>query len=84
MDDFGSGYSSLNILKDINVDVLKIDTRFLEPGRNDNKKGKEILESVLRMAKWIGLQTIAEGVETDEQKRFLMDLGCYYAQGFYF
>lgn len=84
MDDFGSGYSSLNILKDINVDVLKIDTRFLEAGRNDNKKGKEILESVIRMAKWIGLQTIAEGVETDEQKSFLMDLGCYYAQGFYF
>ncbi len=84
MDDFGSGYSSLNILKDINVDVLKIDTRFLEPGRSDNNRGKEILESVIRMAKWIGLQTIAEGVETDEQKKFLMDLGCYYAQGFYF
>ncbi|MGN0107696.1 MAG: EAL domain-containing protein [Hominilimicola sp.] len=84
MDDFGSGYSSLNILKDINVDVLKIDTRFLEPGKGDNKKGKEILESVIRMAKWIGLQTIAEGVETDDQKRFLLNLGCYYAQGFYF
>lgn len=84
MDDFGSGYSSLNILKDINVDVLKIDTRFLEPGRNEKNKGREILESVIRMAKWIGLQTIAEGVETDDQKRFLMDLGCYYAQGYYF
>ena len=84
MDDFGSGYSSLNILKDINVDVLKIDTRFLEPGKGDNKKGREILESVIRMAKWIGLQTIAEGVETDDQKRFLLNLGCYYAQGFYF
>lgn len=84
MDDFGSGYSSLNILKDINVDVLKIDTRFLEPGRNNGNKGKEILESVIRMAKWIGLKTIAEGVETDEHKRFLMDLGCYYAQGYYF
>lgn len=84
MDDFGSGYSSLNILKDINVDVLKIDTRFLEPGRDGNEKGREILESVIRMAKWIGLQTVAEGVETDAQKHFLMDLGCYYAQGFYF
>ncbi|MCC8160298.1 MAG: EAL domain-containing protein [Oscillospiraceae bacterium] len=84
LDDFGSGYSSLNILKDINVDVLKIDTRFLEPGPSDNNKGKEILESVIRMAKWIGLQTIAEGVETEAQKKFLMDLGCYYAQGFFF
>ncbi len=84
MDDFGSGYSSLNILKDINVDVLKIDTRFLETGRKADNKGREILESVIRMAKWIGLQTIAEGVETDEHKKFLMDLGCYYAQGYYF
>lgn len=84
MDDFGSGYSSLNILKDINVDVLKIDTRFLESGNKSNSRGREILESVVRMAKWIGLQTIAEGVETDEQKMFLLNLGCYYAQGFYF
>ncbi len=84
MDDFGSGYSSLNILKDISVDVLKIDTRFLEPGRSEQNKGKEILESVVHMAKWIGLQTIAEGVETDDQRRFLLNLGCYYAQGFYF
>lgn len=84
MDDFGSGYSSLNMLKDISVDVLKIDTRFLEAGRDGNTKGKEILESVIKMAKWIGLSVIAEGVETDEQKNFLLDRGCNYAQGFYF
>lgn len=84
MDDFGSGYSSLNILKDISVDIIKIDTRFLEPGKNENNKGREILESVIRMAKWIGLQIVAEGVETNEQKNFLIELGCYYAQGFYF
>ena len=84
MDDFGSGYSSLNMLKDISVDVLKIDTRFLEAGRDGNTKGKEILESVIKMAKWIGLSIIAEGVETDEQKNFLLDRGCNYAQGFYF
>ncbi len=84
MDDFGTGYSSLNMLKDINVDVLKIDTRFLESDKDDGNKGKEILESVIRMAKWIGLQTVAEGVETDAQKHFLLDLGCYYAQGFFF
>lgn len=49
-----------------------------------NTKGKEILESVIKMAKWIGLAVIAEGVETDEQKNFLLDRGCNYAQGFYF
>lgn len=84
MDDFGSGYSSLNMLKDISVDVLKIDTRFLEAGCDGNTKGKEILESIIKMAKWIGLSIIAEGVETDEQKNFLLDRGCHYAQGFYF
>ena len=72
------------MLKDISVDVLKIDTRFLEAGRDGNTKGKEILESVIKMAKWIGLAVIAEGVETDEQKNFLLDRGCNYAQGFYF
>ncbi len=84
MDDFGSGYSSLNMLKDISVDVLKIDTRFLEAGRDGNTKGKEILESVIKMAKMIGLSIIAEGVETDEQKNFLLDRGCNYAQVFIF
>ncbi len=84
MDDFGSGYSSLNMLKDINVDVLKIDTRFLEPGKDGNERGREILESVIRMAKWLGLETVAEGVETDVQRKFLLSHGCYFAQGFYF
>lgn len=83
MDDFGSGYSSLNILKDISVDVLKVDMRFLSdtdiPGRGDN-----ILASVIRMAKWINLPVVVEGVETFEQSRFLKSIGCDYVQGFYF
>lgn len=83
MDDFGSGYSSLNILKEISVDVLKVDMRFLSdtdiPGRGDN-----ILASVIRMAKWLKLPVIVEGVETAEQCRFLKSIGCDFVQGFYF
>lgn len=83
MDDFGSGYSSLNILKDISVDVLKIDMRFLSktkiPGRGEN-----IIASVVRMAKWLHIPVIAEGVETKEQVEFLRSIGCEYVQGFYF
>ena len=82
MDDFGSGYSSLNMLKDISVDVLKIDTRFLEAGRDGNTKGKEILESVIKMAKWIGLSIIAEGVETEEQAKLLLGINITMAQGY--
>ena len=83
MDDFGSGYSSLNILKDILVDILKVDMRFLSktdiPGRGEN-----ILASVIRMAKWLKLPVIVEGVETSSQKRFLKSIGCDYVQGFFF
>ncbi|MEG1559934.1 MAG: EAL domain-containing protein [Clostridia bacterium] len=83
MDDFGSGYSSLNILKDIPVDVLKIDMRFLSktkiPGRGEN-----IIASILRMAKWLDIPAIVEGVETAEQLEFLRSVGCDYVQGFYF
>lgn len=83
MDDFGSGYSSLNTLKDISVDILKVDMRFLSntdiPGRGDN-----ILASVIRMAKWINLPVVVEGVETYEQARFLRSIGCDYVQGYYF
>lgn len=81
MDDFGSGYSSLNMLKDINVDVLKIDMRFLD---RDDRRSKDIMESVIRMARWLDLPVIAEGVETREQVNFLLDVGCSYAQGYYY
>lgn len=81
MDDFGSGYSSLNMLKDINVDVLKIDMRFLD---RDDRRSKDIMESVIRMARWLDLPVIAEGAETREQVNFLLDVGCSYAQGYYY
>lgn len=81
MDDFGSGYSSLNMLKDINVDVLKIDMRFLD---KDDRRSKDIMESVIHMARWLDLPVIAEGVETRSQVDFLLDTGCVYAQGYYF
>lgn len=84
MDDFGSGYSSLNALKNMNVDVLKIDMRFLELNEENGSKGIGILEGVLNMAKTLNLPTIVEGVETKEQSEILMKKGCNLAQGFYY
>ena len=69
------------VLKDINVDVLKIDMRFLD---RDDRRSKDIMESVIRMARWLDLPVIAEGVETREQVNFLLDVGCSYAQGYYY
>lgn len=81
MDDFGSGYSSLNILKDIEFDVLKLDLKFIN-GAIGNERGGTILTSVVRMAKWLKLPVIAEGVETVEQADFLKSVGCDYIQGY--
>lgn len=83
MDDFGSGYSSLNTLKDIPVDTLKIDMKFMEGFETSNRAGN-ILTSVVRMAKWLGLPVIAEGVETKTQVDFLRSIGCESIQGYYF
>ncbi len=82
MDDFGSGYSSLNTLKDVPVDVLKLDMGFLD--EHDGSRGGLILASVVRMAHWLDLPTIAEGVETAEQAAYLSSVGCNYMQGFLF
>lgn len=84
MDDFGSGYSSLNMLSNMKLDAIKLDARFLNLGNHTNVKGLRILESVVNMAKSIGLPIIVEGVETKNQLDFLEDLGCRYIQGFYF
>ena len=84
MDDFGSGYSSLNMLKDVNVDVLKIDMKFLDMDGDTAGKGVEILEAVTRLANIMGLRMIAEGIETKEQIDFLKSMGCAYGQGYYF
>ena len=83
MDDFGSGYSSLNTLKEVPVDVLKMDMKFLEAGKNDRRSGR-ILSSVLRMANWIDLPVLAEGVETKQQADYLVSMGCIRMQGYYF
>ena len=84
MDDFGSGYSSLNMLSSINVDIIKLDAQFLHISKRSEKKGISIVESVVNMAQCMGLPIIVEGVETQEQVNFLEDLGCLYIQGYYF
>lgn len=81
MDDFGSGYSSLNVLKDIEMDVIKLDMLFLSEETN-NARGGTILSAVVRMAKWLHVPVIAEGVETLKQADFLRSIGCNYIQGY--
>ncbi len=83
MDDFGSGYSSLNMLKDIHVDVLKIDMGFLHR-TDDKKRARIILDFVISMAKTLGMSVITEGVETRDQLEFLVEMGCRIFQGYYF
>ncbi len=82
MDDFGSGYSSFNTLKDVPFDLLKIDMRFLE-GESSSKSGT-ILSSIVSMSKWLDLPVIAEGVETISQVQYLKSIGCYNIQGYYY
>ena len=84
MDDFGSGYSSLNILKNVAVDVIKLDMRFLDINEQEEEKGIGILESVVNMARMMGLPIIVEGVETQKQEDFLRSMGCRYTQGYYY
>ena len=84
MDDFGSGYSSLNMLKDVNVDVIKIDTKFLDMNENSQSRGMGILETIVRMARVMQMKIIAEGVEKKEQVDFLRNIGCIYGQGYYY
>lgn len=83
IDDFGAGYSSLNTLKDINVDKLKLDMKFISEGGNYDKE-KIIIAAVINMAKTLGLPIIAEGVETREQADMLLGFGCNQMQGYYF
>ncbi|MBO5336624.1 MAG: EAL domain-containing protein [Lachnospiraceae bacterium] len=84
MDDFGSGYSSLNMLKEVSVDVLKMDMRFLDITESEEEKGIGILESVVNMAKQMRMPIIAEGVETQKQEDMLLKMGCRYSQGYYY
>ncbi len=83
MDDFGSAYSSFNMLKDICVDVIKIDMKFL--GETENKaRSQAILKSIVALSKALHMKTVAEGVETTEQLEFLKSVGCDIYQGYYF
>lgn len=91
MDDFGSGYSSLNTLKDIPVDILKLDMQFIIDSTEKNKskpkhqkRSSNILTSVVRMANLLQLPVIAEGIESKAQADYLKSIGCFHMQGFYF
>lgn len=84
MDDFGSAYSSLNMLKDINVDAIKLDMKFVDLNADNAAKGLKIIESVIDMAYQLRLSIIAEGAQTAEQVSKLHELGCMYIQGYYF
>ena len=83
IDDFGSGYSSLNMLKAISADVLKIDMGFLRASENE-VKGQDILESIIGLANKLGMRVITEGVEKKTQVDMLYDMGCKMFQGYYF
>lgn len=83
MDDFGSGYSSLNMLKDIRVDVLKIDMEFLRQSESE-ERSRTILKTVVALSKELGMPVITEGVETKDHVDFLTQIGCDIFQGFFF
>ena len=80
MDDFGSGYSSLNVLKDLPVDVIKLDMRFLSG--EVGGRGGTIINAVVQMSKWLDTPVVAEGVETMEQADYMKSIGCNYIQGY--
>lgn len=83
IDDFGSGYSSLNMLKDIPADVVKIDREFFN-GTVNSQKGRAVISTVVDLAKNLDMQVISEGVETVEQVDFLQDIECHMVQGYFF
>ena len=83
MDDFGSGYSSLNSLKDMPLDVLKLDAEFFR-GNNDNGRGEIVVSEAIKLAKNLNMRTVAEGVEVRDQVDFLASQGCDMIQGYYY
>ena len=83
LDDFGSGYSGLNVLQDFEFDMMKIDMKFLH-NFSENEKIRPILKSIVSLAKEIGMQTLTEGVETEEIFEFLRSIGCERMQGYLF
>ena len=83
MDDFGSGFSSLNMLKNTPFDILKIDRNFLDETIITDK-GKKIIDHTIKLSNDIGIEIVAEGVETKEQAEYLLQCGCNTAQGYYY
>ena len=83
IDDFGSGYSSLLLIRDIKADILKIDKSFVYKAENDTI-GKKILSSIIQLADTLNMQILAEGIETENQLSMLADLGCHEGQGYLF
>lgn len=83
MDDFGTGYSSLNMLSDLPIEILKLDMSFLK-NNVGRSSGRSVIQFVINLAKWLGLFVVAEGVETQEQANFLKNMGCDFAQGYYY
>lgn len=80
MDDFGSGYSSLNTLREMPFDILKIDREFFD--ESNSEEGRKILQHIVAMAKDLGMKTVCEGVETEEDQNILRSIGCNYGQGY--
>ena len=83
MDDFGSGYSSLNMLSSLPIDALKMDMKFIQNAAADNREFR-LIELILDIAEFLGVPVIAEGVETENQMTMLKDAGCDLVQGYYF
>ena len=83
MDDFGSGFSSLNLLKDMPVDILKIDMKFLSSSNDDNK-ARTIIRNIIHLSEELGIESLTEGVETVDQFSMLAGMGCRLVQGYYF
>ena len=83
MDDFGSGYSSLNLLKDMPVDIIKIDMMFLRRAK-DNSRAQTILHNIIDLSEDLGISSLTEGVETEAQYQMLAGMDCKYFQGYYF
>lgn len=84
IDDFGSGYSSLNVLKDMDITTLKIDKGFLETDLDNDYKATNIIEAIVKLAKDINVKVIVEGIETESQRIYLSEVGCDLGQGYLF
>ena len=83
LDDFGAGYSSLNMLANLPIDVLKMDMKFMQSVTRD-EKSRRMVQIIMEIADFLQVPVVAEGVENEEQYRLLKDMGCQYIQGYYF